>query len=332
MYIPITKAKQGDLDALRHLNPEILSGTKPLIQIPQTPSEVDTIITRINAALASKSATVYLDFGSVSNTENSLDYIQRIFNGIDSSIRIIPVLYSNTSAEKLQIYAPFIANNGTCLRVKGLYGNNNTANEILTIINSFELIQSNVDVLLDYEYVNTRNIDDVANDCIHTVAALAGAGYRSLGIASGSFMENLGSITADTVHEFPRTEHELYERVKNHLEIDVFFSDYGNQHPLPGDVDINFAPSCSIKYTSDNSYVVFRGQQPGKVARGSAQYFDKVRLLVEHDCYDGPEFSWADRNIFERAETTDERHPGNAGTWVTITMNRHITKVHYMVN
>jgi hypothetical protein len=331
MYIPITKALKGDLEALGLLNPEILSDTKPLIQIPPTPSKAELMISRINAALSTKSATIYLDFKDIDNTQESLDYVRYVLDEIDTSIRIIPVIYSNTSVEKLQLYNPFIIENGVCLRIKDLFRSNNVAQIVQSTISSFGLNKSDTDLLLDYEYVNSSNVDDVTDDCIRTITTLGNGNYRNLGLASGSFMQNLGPIAANTVYEFPRVEYEFHRRVKNQTGMDLFFSDYGNQHPLPG-TDTRYGASCSIKYTSDNSYVVFRGQQPGKVQRGSAQYFDKARLLVEHACYDGPEFSWADGNILERANSTNERRPGNAGTWVTITMNRHITKIHHMVN
>ncbi len=334
MYIPIIKSRQGDIVALEQLSTNVFSQTKPLIQ-PTDVQEADCakFIPRINQALAGKSATIYMDFSSFS--DNYLENVQFILNNLSAEITFIPVINQNTSASLFQIIAPFITNVGCCLRIRTNTQDINLLNTINSVITRFGLNKKQVDLLIDCQYVYEKNIDDMTQHLNRTIPTINFSDYRSFGIASGSFLTNLGGILPDTVKEITRYEQVLYNNVVTSLKTKITYSDFGNQYPVSGGGDaepFQNTPSCSIKYTGTDSYFIFRGRQPQNEARGTKQYFDKARLLVAHACYDGANFSWGDQQIQEKADSVREDKPGNSSNWVSITLNRHITKLHSIIN
>lgn len=332
MYIPIIKAKAGDLEAIKHLDNEVIYNTKPLIQVNPDDGDLAKIAYRINDALASRNATAYLDFADVrGNTSATLDYISNLLSGIEHDIELIPVIGLAIANERLHVLEPLIIQNGVCIRIKP-HSERNIIARLESMIKHTQIKEQHVDILFDYEYVVAGSIAKCTQNCIELLTALNKFSFRSIAVASGAFLPNLGSIKADTIYEAVRYEQILFNFINERVVNSLVFSDYGNQHPISEGDNKKFPPSCSIKYTSDNTYVIFRGQQARNVERGSHQYFDKAQLLIEHGCYDGQAFSWGDNQIYLKANANPQKNPGNGKTWVAITLNRHITKIHSIVN
>lgn len=330
MYVPIIKSQAGDIKSLQHLSEDIFNNTRPLIWISKTSEEeCNKIVPRLNQCLQGKNVKIYFDFDSLGN---NVQIVNSILQGLDDNITIIPVLSPNTHLDVVTILRHYIETLGVCLRIDI---SNRDANDIVNVIDAYinanVLEKNKIDLLLDCKYVTTENVDELFEK-LTTVAMLYDIdNFRSFGKASGSFIPNLGTIPADTIRELPRVEQQLYDRTRADINVELFYSDYGNQHPLPGDGG-QYQPSCSIKYTGTDKFVVFRGRQASTTERGSSQYFDKARQVITHYAYNGPNFSWGDNEIQIKADNINETRPGSSENWVSITMNRHITKIHSILN
>lgn len=88
-----------------------------------------------------------------------------------------------------------------------------------------------------------------------------------------------------------------------------------------------YAGSASVKYTTDDHYLIHRGILPEKHANGNGQYILHSKVLITSSLYDGVHFSWGDEKINEYAMKAVTDKPGGASTWVQIGMNRHLAKL-----
>jgi len=104
----------------------------------------------------------------------------------------------------------------------------------------------------------------------------------------------------------------------------IKYGDYGTKHPYY--IPAAFEGSASIKYTVVNEYVIYRGRKASDHSRGGVQYCDSSAALIATVDYLGRPFSWGDDEIFNRGNRVV--NPGNAGTWVQISQNHHITLLH----
>ncbi len=99
------------------------------------------------------------------------------------------------------------------------------------------------------------------------------------------------------------------------------YGDYGTKNPIYAEV--GFLGTSSIKYTTEDHFVIYRGELPQNHPRGMSQYIDKAIQLIATDYYSGREFSWGDEKIYIIA--TENNRSGNPKTWVEISQNHHIT-------
>ena len=83
-------------------------------------------------------------------------------------------------------------------------------------------------------------------------------------------------------------------------------------------------PSASIRYTSDEHWVVMRGEGlRNKGGTGHVQYPANAELLTLRPEYCGQYFSFGDNYIYEIS--LNKGKTGNPRTWVTAGVNHHLT-------
>jgi len=84
--------------------------------------------------------------------------------------------------------------------------------------------------------------------------------------------------------------------------------------------------SVSLRYTTDDAILVFRGRQSNSGAGfGHEQMHGHCRLLVARGDYDGASFSWGDQRV--HCWTMPSNGTGNALQWRTASIVHHITHV-----
>jgi len=120
-------------------------------------------------------------------------------------------------------------------------------------------------------------------------------------------------------------------RSGQHSEIRLpSFGDYTIQHAVYKEPPPFPHVSASIRYTAEDSWIVFRGEWIGKKdGSGSAQYPAEAQLLIEKSEFYGDSFSDGDRFIAEKAKNGIK--PGNPKQWLQAGINHHITLTAKMV-
>jgi hypothetical protein len=156
--------------------------------------------------------------------------------------------------------------------------------------------------------------------------------YRTFTVAAGSFPMDLTELKGPQVAYFPRHEWVRYHhQVEEALPRIPMFGDYATLHPVLARAVNGLNPSASIRYASDDAWLVMKGEALRKKGGpGHAQYFGNAALLSRRPDYRGPEFSAGDRYIHDVANR--EAGPGTPTTWVQAGVNHHLTFVAQQVS
>lgn len=151
--------------------------------------------------------------------------------------------------------------------------------------------------------------------------------WRTFTLASGAFPRDLAGLPVDT-HWLPRQDWQSWRRQINgsgDVTRKPTYGDYGVYHPvyLPPQFP---NPSASIRYTTDDDWVVMRGEALRKEGGpGHAQYHAEAQLLCGMPEFCGRDFSAGDAYIFDKS--IDPARPGNPKTWLQAGFNHHMTFV-----
>ena len=131
-----------------------------------------------------------------------------------------------------------------------------------------------------------------------------------------------------------RYEWDIYNAVVSDFDLaSTKYGDYGNKHPIYVG-EAAFSGSCSIKYTIEKEFVIYRGHVAKDHPHGNGQYITFAKRLISTTDYAGSGFSWGDKRIEEigiQSLTSPKPKPGSATSWVEITQNHHITLLHSLL-
>lgn len=151
--------------------------------------------------------------------------------------------------------------------------------------------------------------------------------WRSVVVLGGSFPPNLSGLS---VGEHELTRQEWTNWIKQIAAISSripTFGDSTTQHPIYSEPPPGANVSASIRYTSDDYWLVMRSEGlRNKTGAGFAQYPAQAQLLMERKEYCGPLFSKGDAYIaqigLQELKTT-----GNPEAWLRAGINHHIVFV-----
>jgi hypothetical protein len=152
--------------------------------------------------------------------------------------------------------------------------------------------------------------------------------WRSLTLLGGSFPLDLSHLKANDTYKIPRLEwlkwQNEVEKASDQLERVPIFGDYTIQHPIYREPVQFPRVSASIRYTTSDQWVIFRGEWIGKKdGSGAAQYPAWAQLLVARpELYSGEKFSFGDEYIMRKS--LDGTKSGGAREWLIVGINHHI--------
>ncbi len=358
-YIPILRWRLAERKALEKLFQQDRENVTPLIEfVTPAPStkkqDGKTIITKTSKekfleALPNVSkdllkfcgqSTVFVDVHLLESTirASSLEHILTSSNGMD----LIPVTYiiptTSTDADMatrtIAINFAKSSGHGLCVRIdKSHLKEKDISLHIANFVKDNQLDIKNTDMLVDLGVVDQNTI---AADVIEQLAQIPNLGeWRSFILSGGVFPKDLTEFIPGKAHELNRLDWQLWNVIRGTaLSRTPLFSDYTIQCPTYERVDA--IGSVSVRYTDDDKWWIFRGRKPGIVnpktkekGPGLEQYIDHARTLTGKSFskfYKGANYSFGDTEI-TRIAAPDNKNPGNAGTWLTIGINHHITLV-----
>jgi hypothetical protein len=151
--------------------------------------------------------------------------------------------------------------------------------------------------------------------------------WRGFIVAGGSFPINLEGLPVGSRCQ-PRYDWMHWQAwasgLNAHSSRVPDFSDYTVQHAIYYEPPGGANPSASIRYSTDNYWLIMRGGPlRSKKTTGHQQYYGNAQLLCERDEFGGPEYSFGDKYIADVA--SHHAGPGTPTTWLTAAINRHMT-------
>lgn len=332
-YYPIFLSKAGELTALSNLSENVKTEITPILQV------LDNTLGSVESFLTNKwnfeNNSIFLDFSLYENLEDEINQIENLFqNLVNVGIHITPVIQENSPIFYIEMVKRFAITNSLtiCIRTSNESGGFiNFTNRINATLDNLGFESSNISLLFDLGYAQNHNYNTLATVAILTIQTLlqSNSNWENIILSSGSFPENLNGFVRDNVYHIDRYEWQIWNLVQSEENIKkiVKYSDYGTKNPIY--TEANFLGTSSIKYTTVNHFVIYRGELPQNNPIGMGQYIEKASQLIQTNDYSGNDFSWGDSRIFDIVQ--ENNRPGNAKTWVEISQNHHITLLHNLL-
>lgn len=332
-YVPFLKVKKGELAALKNLTESVLSEIKPyhLFLNDSNPDRageyLESLIKPLVAVYKNRKNSFFVDFSIFTDYQSIHMYELLRNHGLDFTVVAENLNLPPDAAEYLRDAKLF--GNGLALKLVASNDYNfDVLNKRISAICSYFNIQSDdLDLIIDFGYVTPGNLGLFTSRFEKIQSAIENFNnFRQVIILSGSFPKDMTGIAIDTIHELPLFELTIYQALFDLSSRELLYGDYGNIHPVLSTEAARFSGSCTIKYTTSRAYKIYRGTKPDMVAQGTRQYVEKCQLIVAADDYDGPAFSFGDKEIQMYAEGKRKGN-GSSTTWITNTLNHHITKL-----
>jgi len=214
--------------------------------------------------------------------------------------------------------------------IKGDIDGRPFAKELFDLLKILKVEPPQVDLVLDCKSMDESSTDHVV--LLGRIPMITS--WRTLTILAGAFPVDLSSLRANDTYVLPRYEWDAWKRTIKRLAAREqrlpTFGDYTIQHAVYRE-PVEFPHvSASIRYTTEVSWVIMRGEWIGKATgSGSAQYPAEAQLLIERPEYCGENFSFGDG--FIAAKARDGSRPGNPMQWLLAGINHHITLTATMI-
>lgn len=345
-YFPVLLSKAGEMIALSNLRMPVKSETSPILQVLSENLFDDEgayktdLAEKIIASWAFADNQLLIDVSLIDDIDGSIASIQTFFETLlDNGVNVVPVVGFNSSNSYIQLVIALIAKYGckVCIRENNeSRGFLNYNTNMVAMVGRLGILNTRVILLIDLGFVDATNRNLLIAFATQLVNGLpTPAEWDDVIVSAGSFLTDLTLLPAPAtynspavVHRLPRFEWQIWLALLGaNLIREIKYGDYGTKHPYY--VPAAFEGSASIKYTLNNEFLIYRGRKASDHARGGNQYNDSAAALIITPDYSGQAFSWGDDTIFQIGNRPDR--PGNAGTWVQISQNHHITLLHSLL-
>ncbi len=336
-YFPILLSKTGELIALSRLTQNVKDEISPVMQI--LPDSYDKVENFGLTNWAFPDNELFLDF-SLCNPFDRIASRNLIRNLVTGGVKVVPVMQNNSDANYITLLQRLVAGGAVtdiCIHFSADNGGFNSINvEANNLLRTLAISRNEASILLDFGFVDNHNYNEVALSAINIITGITRKqDYNSIIVAASSFPKNLSALTPPgRVYRLQRYEWDIWRNIiaqPGFNEV-VKFGDYGTKYPSPSEA--KFQGTCSIKYTLEDEYLIYRGEISSNHAHGNGQYIIFADRLVSSADYYSAAFSWGDAQISYYAGqplAPVRGFTGNATTWVTISQNHHITLLHSLL-
>lgn len=339
-YVPVLRWKQAEWSALRNLKQTYRGRVTPLVEI--TPGSVEPrkrrpslelMLSKNLEELASSwvGMPVFVDLVHLPSLLRMSDGRQPILfiggKARGRGVQLIPVTGPYRSQDFQNAVRELLKadRRGVCVRLFRADLRQTTGEDLRRLLKFLEIDASQADLILDYQVTP----DKLANlDYPAVVGALPElARWRTVTLISGAFPANLTAFTVGE-HELPRRDWNGWLAIQNGTRAGrrPAFGDYTIQHGIYAEPPERANFSASIRYTSQDYWVIMRGEGVfNDDGPGFAQWPANAQLLCDRQEFCGAPFSEGDKYIYEMSQQS--ARTGNAGTWLQAGINHHLTYV-----
>ena len=259
----------------------------------------------------------------------------------------IPVITPESPMEALDSCAEIIQRDGrgACIRVATFHWSKERteaefASMVAGILDRLGIRSNQVDLVIDAGDVKAewKAAEFAYVQTILKVLPWA-KDWRSVALVSCGFPSSLAGLDNDGLHLLDRYDWALWRALlsgERPFARAPLFGDYGINHPSQGNSSssVPLPTVAQIRYTSDDSWVCFKGELIGDMVRyhqlvksgcGNRQFVALAKRLVKHPAFRGKDFSQGDGDI--AAIANDHHSPEDPRGWRRIGTNHHITFV-----
>lgn len=351
-YVPILKARMGELGALTELHLEAKGSLTPMLSIPALPwdfekeeptKSIDEYIpgfaTKIHRAWGD--GLVFIELAEVDGEilQGDRHPATVVFDEAEGlGLSAVPVLGLQRSPRYLQSAREVIKKQkrGACIRVDNSDLENpgalsNGLNELITYLG---LQRAECDLIFDLKFVMPETRGPLMFAMNTILSLLPGIeAWRTLTLAASSFPDSMMNIPSFTFHEAPRVEWDIWTSMvtKGGIPRLPTFGDYAISNPSPSGEGIDpriMRMSANLRYTLDRTWLLLKGRNVRD--HGYEQFNELCRRLVDAgDLFKGPQFSWGDKYIHDAAANAGG--PGNATVWRKVGTSHHLAQVTHQI-
>jgi len=320
-YIPLIKAKAGEIVALDNLSANVAQRTFPLIHIGENiaASFSNQLSRAWQQPIAVDGSFNFRHARSVAAYQNLVNSLRAQGTPAIPSIGYAdpPAMLAAASALKNQ--------DGIALKV--------AAADIASVAGWVVQIgwsPSEVDLVVDLKHVSSFDVATFGGYVagLFQQVAPAMAQFRSVTLASGAAPKDHGSLNYG-INLVNRTDWDLWSIVHSRVPFELDYGDYCTGHP-----DLTEPPgpamasaTVSARYTLDTNWLIIKGRSTsGQYGSPMAnQYRSHAQQIMGYAGFGGLPNCWADGRVQLAAA-------GTAGTssrqkWSEIAANRHISLV-----
>lgn len=351
-YLPILKAKPGELKALANSKPSVSAKILPLFDVgrlseqtrlakrfSETSAVTCTYLDEVaeSIAVVRKGGHALVDayqWPPNSTTETGEHVISYIYGKLASlGVKMIPVIgydrWDSTQYRLAMQQLEVSPEDYYCLRLDS-HAIEDAAEpdffeeQLTAILDDLQIDPSRCTVLLDFGDISHASIEDILDQGTQIVTQLDSFGFRRIATAGCSLPPTIdGAVKKpNSTGKVLRKEMLLWQMLRTqHPHINWLFGDYGVRSPNTGEDVVSPHTNGKIRHTIDKHFFIVRGHSVQIGAKGG-QMYDLAKKLVESQNYLGPEFSWGDSQILQCS--LGEGKPGNSTTWISIDTNHHI--------
>ncbi len=337
-YMPLLKARQGELFALADLQLATRRGVLPLLDVvPSDAADPESVkdSCRKTVERLAKAWTdpVLLDGGLLDLTLDLGGARGPVFELAEharaAGLQAIPVLRVSDGVLARTDAAAACATDGRGLgiRLEGddLYEEDpdDLVESVADVLEQVGVNRGEADLVLDVGVVDgevdAKRAARVVLPILRGLPALED--YRSVTVAGGAFPKDLSGFAPWSLGRRARFDAVLYDRiVSRKLPRTPDFGDYAVTHPIL-QTGAAFAPPPQLRYTVEAEWLVLKGSRNDE--RGHAQFFDICEQVRELPEFAGPALGNADARI------ADPRSygKGNGSTWRQVATTHHLDLV-----
>ncbi|MCG7566561.1 hypothetical protein FIU82_01790 [Pseudoalteromonas sp. THAF3] len=355
-YYPVLRIQRGECDAISKLPIDVAGGVNPIWEIPPIPKlsrkdgggdkysveeHIRLCLEKLIPAM-SGDRVLRLDaimFDQYIVTEDgeelhSLDCIAALAK--EANINFVPVVTLESSRDYIEA-ANRHSGHGICLRLDVSNLNSDAIVEACEeLYECISTVFEDTDLLLDIKTVSFENKGALKERLVLALMQLNGlTAWRSLSMASTSYLASMSGIEKDKVITRPMLEFELWKELMRIAGLPRLPA-YGDYALAPAELDYStpvefMNPAATIRYSDENHWIFVKGEQVkgkgGIKGPGWGQTQRLCQILVESPFYKqyGPEFSPGDRYIADRA--TNDVRCGAGFTWKDVGINHHASVI-----
>ncbi|MCK0470410.1 beta family protein [Halalkalibacter sp. APA_J-10(15)] len=320
LYVPILKCKQGEKDALLTLQDNIKDQILPLLEV--TPDIIEKGTFAGVQDFWVKRLFIF-DISPEYYSEMSDKEYVALYRKTDFEFSI-PTIKLADDEEKINELKS-LSQNGLALRVylEEILDDDFQSNyeDLLKHIDS-----SKTDLIIDAQSVEVKRINEVSFLVKGALSSINNIDkFRNVIFSSNSFPKSL-EVERNKLSVLPRIESKLFQKVLSQSTVNLIYSDYSINHWTYFEFILGIQPSFNIRYTTENSYVIFKGETNKKGGLKIDKVQAACKLLTDSEYFLGKDYSWGDLEIHSRANG-DISKSGNLTTWRAIGTNHHITLI-----